>query len=236
MSISIGLALGGGGARGAAHIGVLQILHENGIQFDSIAGTSAGAVIGAMYAYKKDPQWIEKRFHEFLKSDDFQGLGTNRIREKLNPDSAIGQMAKFVRNKIVLIMSQQKSFLVKREKLEKAINFLMPVKRFEELSIPLYVTSSDLHSGEQVIYDQGNLVDAVVQSCTIPGFVQPTERGEQVLVDGGVIDPIPVEIIKSHTDYVLAISITKNSLTKMNQKNIYEILTRSDQITSKFLA
>ena len=133
-------------------------------------------------------------------------------------------------------MSQQKSFLVKREKLEKAINFLMPVKRFEELSIPLYVTSSDLHSGEQVIYDQGNLVDAVVQSCTIPGFVQPTERGEQVLVDGGVIDPIPVEIIKSHTDYVLAISITKNSLPKMNQKNIYEILTRSDQITSKFLA
>ena len=75
MSLSIGLALGGGGARGAAHIGVLQILHENGIRFDSIAGTSAGSIIGAMYASKQDPKWIEQRFHEFLNSDDFKPWG-----------------------------------------------------------------------------------------------------------------------------------------------------------------
>ena len=123
MSLSIGLALGGGGARGAAHIGVLQILHENGIRFDSIAGTSAGSIIGAMYACKQDPKWIEQRFHEFLSTKDFQAMGTHRIRENHNPDSAMGQMAKYVRDRIVLVMSQQKSFIIKREKLERAIRF-----------------------------------------------------------------------------------------------------------------
>lgn len=123
MSRSLGLALGGGGARGAAHIGVLQILHKNGIRFDHLAGTSAGSVIGAL-----------------------------------------------------------------------------------------------------------------VQSCSIPGYVQPTERGEQVLVDGGVIDPIPVELLKEQTDYIVAVSITKDSLPEIKQKNIYEIMTRSSQITSNYFA
>jgi len=226
MSLSIGLALGGGGARGAAHIGVLQILHENGIRFDSIAGTSAGSIIGAMYASKQDPKWIEQRFHKFLNSDDFQAMGTHRIREDQYPDSAMGQMAKYVRDRIVLVMSQQKSFIIKREKLERAIDFLIPAKRFDDLTIPLFVTTTDLHSGEQVLYDHGNLIDAVVQSCTIPGYVQPTERGEQVLVDGAVIDPIPVEIMKSQMDYVLAISITKNSLPDMKKKNLHLYIRR----------
>ena len=236
MSRSLGLSFGGGGARGAAHIGVLQILHKNGIRFDHLAGTSAGSVIGAMYAINQDPQWIEKRFHEFLNSDEFRAMGTGRIQDHVNPDSAIVQMTKFVRDRIVIIMSQQKSFIVKREKLEKAFDFLLPVKRFEDLSIPLFVTSTDLHSGEMVIYKSGNLIDALVQSCSIPGYVQPTERGEQVLVDGGVIDPIPVELLKEQTDYIVAVSITKDSLPEIKQKNIYEIMTRYSQITTNYFA
>ena len=236
MSLTIGLALGGGGARGAAHVGVLQVLHENGIRFDHIAGTSAGSVIGAMYAARQDPQWIEQRFEEFISSDDFQALGTKRIRKGLNSDSVMGQMAKFVRNRIVLIMSQQKSFLVKREKLEKTIDFLVPEKKFEDLLIPLIVTSTDLTNGEQVIYNSGNLIDAIVQSCSIPGYVQPTERGEQILVDGGVIDPIPVELVKKCTDYVVAVNITKDSMKEFKDKNIFEFLSRAEQIKSKYLA
>ena len=154
----------------------------------------------------------------------------------MNPDSAIGQMARFVRDRIVLIMSQQKSYLVRREKLVKAIRFLVPVERFDDLSIPLVVTSTDLSTGKQVLMKSGNLIDALVQSCTIPGYVQPTERGEQLLVDGGVVDPIPVEVLRSYTDYVVAVSITKNDLAEMKKKNIYEIMTRSSQITSSYLA
>jgi NTE family protein len=148
----------------------------------------------------------------------------------------MGQMAKFVRNRIVLIMSQQKSFLVKREKLEKTIDFLVPAKKFEDLLIPLIVTSTDLTNGEQVIYNSGNLIDAIVQSCSIPGYVQPTERGEQILVDGGVIDPIPVELVKKSTDYVVAVNITKDSMKEFKDKNIFEFLSRAEQIKSKYLA
>ena len=104
------------------------------------------------------------------------------------------------------------------------------------MSIPLSVTSTDLHNGELVIYKSGNLIDALVQSCSIPGYVQPTERGEQVLVDGGVINPIPIEILKEQTDYIVAVSITKDSLPELKQKNIYEIMTRSNQITSNYFA
>jgi NTE family protein len=236
MKKTIGLALGGGGARGAAHIGVLQVLHENGFRFNHLAGTSAGAVIGAMYAHKEDPKWVENRFIEFMESDDFHAMGTERIRSKELPDSAIGQMTKYVRDRIVLIMSQQKSFIIKREKLERAIEFLIPVNDFADLSIPLSVTATDLQNGTQVVYDQGNLIEAIVQSSSIPGFVQPTEQGEHILVDGGVIDPIPVEVSKKHVDYTIAISITKDSLKELKMKNIYEILTRSDQITSSYLA
>ena len=73
--IKIGLALGGGGARGAAHVGVLKVLHDNGIIPDVIGGTSAGALIGAMYAATKDPEWINKRFKEFLSSKAYEEMG-----------------------------------------------------------------------------------------------------------------------------------------------------------------
>lgn len=236
MSLNIGLALGGGGARGAAHIGVLEILHENGIRFDHISGSSAGSVIGAMYAYKNDPKWIEDRFRKFISSSDFNAMGTQRIQADLYPDSALGQMVKFVRDRLVLVMSQQKSFIVKREKLEKAIQFLVPVKQFSDLSIPLYVTSTDLQSGELIIHEKGNLIDALVLSCSIPGYVEATQRGEQILVDGSVIDPIPVEVLRDKSDYVLAVSITKNSVPEMKKQNIYEIMVRSEMIKSQYLA
>ena len=74
--MKIGLALGGGGARGAAHIGVLQVLHDRGLRFDHIAGSSAGSTIGAMYAATQDPYWIEKHFYQFMDSDVFRALGT----------------------------------------------------------------------------------------------------------------------------------------------------------------
>ncbi len=236
MKTTVGLALGGGGARGAAHIGVLQVLHENGIRIDHIAGTSAGAIIGGMYAYNQDPDWIENRFMEFLESDVFHDMGTERFREKDRPDSAVGQLTKFVRDRIVLIMSQQKSYIIKREILERAIEFLIPVYEFADLSIPLSVTASNIQNGTQVVYDQGDLIDAIVQSSSIPGFVEPTEHDEQILVDGGVIDPIPVEILKKYVDFSIAVSITKDSLKELKTKNIYEILTRSDQITNSYLA
>ena len=100
----LGLALGGGGARGAAHIGVLQELNKAEIQIDLIAGTSAGSIIGAMYAASNDPFWVESRFKKFMKSDSFEGLRSGRILDDRNPDSVLDQIAKKVKDHYVVMM------------------------------------------------------------------------------------------------------------------------------------
>ena len=79
---NIGIALGGGGARGIAHIGLLQVMSEHGITINRISGTSAGSLIGAMYASRPDPVWLEQRFREFLDSRAFKNLGTDRLAKR----------------------------------------------------------------------------------------------------------------------------------------------------------
>ena len=99
----IGLALGGGGARGAAHVGALQVLHNNQIPIHQIAGTSIGSVVGAMYAATLDPQWIENRFKEFIDSEEFRALGIKHLIDRpSSSSSAFNQIVKKVKDQIVI--------------------------------------------------------------------------------------------------------------------------------------
>ena len=232
---TIGLALGGGGARGAAHIGVLQVLHASGIRFDYITGTSAGAVIGAMYAATLDPEWIEQRFRDFIQSPEFEALGTGRMVEDRDPHSPFGQLAKKVRDQFVIVMSLNRSSIIKKEKFKAAMKFLIPVQEFEELRIPIDVTATDLHTGEIVVYSSGDLIEAVVQSGTIPGYIEPTLTEDKILVDGGVGLPNPVPLLKEKVDMSVAIDINKRIRKELTELNIYNILQRSEQITYNIL-
>jgi len=161
--LKIGLALGGGGARGAAHIGVLKVLHNNGIIPDVIGGTSAGALIGAMYAATQDPDWIDKRFKEFMSSDVYTELGVERLQLGQNPESVIGQVTKFVQDRLVFAMALTRTSIIKKDRLVKAFDYLMPVKSFEKLKIPLNVYATDLQTGETICYNSGDLIDAVAE-------------------------------------------------------------------------
>ena len=227
---TIGIALGGGGARGAAHIGVLQVLHSESIQVDRIVGTSAGAVIGAMYAAKEDPQWIEKRFREFLESKMFKGLGTERMVKGSDPHSPISQIAKKVHDQFVFIMSLNKTFIIKKERLKTAFNFLLPVKTFEELKIPLQVTATDIQTGEIQVYSSGDLLEAVVRSSSIPGYVEPTFQDNKIIVDGGVGLPNPVSILKPLVDFTIAVDVKRKIVPDLADLNIFEILQRSELV------
>ena len=233
--LSIGLALGGGGARGAAHIGVLQGLHDHRIVINTIGGTSIGAVIGAMYAATLDPYWVEKRFREFLDSDSYQQVGTSLLLNDRDPDSVIGQIAKFVQNRLVIAIALNRDSIIKRSRLEKAIEFLVPVQTFEELKIPLNIYATDLQNGERVCYKSGDLINAVAQSSSIPGYFQPTDSNSQLLVDGAVSVPIPVLEMKMIADFVIAINISRGTPEPMNKKSIIDIITRCDLITTLYL-
>lgn len=231
MIVTLGLALGGGGARGAAHIGVLKVLHEAGIPIDRIAGTSAGAVVGVMYAATLDPEWIENRFREFIASDVFKSLGTERINSYSNQQSVFNQIARKVKDQVVLAMSLHRSSLIHRDRLKAALEFLIPVQSFDELKIPVSIVVTDLTSLSPVIYQEGDVIGAAVRSSTIPGFVEPTEENGSLLVDGSVSIPMPTSLLKNKTDLVVGVDIRRRGLGTLEEKNIYEIMMRADQST-----
>jgi NTE family protein len=232
--LKIGLALGGGGARGAAHIGVLKVLQQNKIKPDIIAGTSAGAIIGAMYAATEDPEWIDKRFRELLDSEEYKSMGIDRL-ESNQPESVIGQITKFVQDRVVIAMALTRASIIKKERLTNALKFLIPAVDFKELKIPLRVFATDLQSGATICYESGDLIDAVVQSGSIPGFVEPTSDGEKLIVDAGVSVPLPIKQIKDNSDFAIGIDISRGApRDSMRKINIIEIITRAERITSQY--
>ena len=228
----LGLALGGGGARGAAHIGVLQELDKAEIKIDLIAGTSAGSIIGAMYAASNDPFWVESRFRKFMKSDSFEGLKSGRMLDDRNPDSVLDQIAKKVKDHYVVMMGLNRETIVKKEPLRRAISFLVPVKKFDELKIPMKVVATDLQSCEDLIIESGNLIDALVKSSSIPGFVQPSGNDSELIVDGGVSMPIPVPVLQMNCEFILAVDISRYQLGQIKEPNMIEIMKRADMVTS----
>ena len=230
-NLKIGLALGGGGARGACHIGVLRVLEDNGIIPDVIAGTSAGSMIGAMYASELNAKIVEEKYMKHIQSENFKDLGFRYIPNSEEDDSIFSQIVKQIKNQYVLMVSSNRKSIIKNERLSKAANILFEADRFEDLKIPLFVSATDLITGNPIIYKTGNLVDAVVQSSTIPGFVEPTYQNNRMLVDGGISLPTPVTPLMGECDFIIAVNITRGVTNQPEPNNIFEILNRSRDVS-----
>ena len=230
-NLKIGLALGGGGARGACHIGVLRVLEDNGIIPDVIAGTSAGSMIGAMYASELNAKIVEEKYMKHIQSENFKDLGFRYIPNSEKDDSIFSQIVKQIKNQYVLMVSSNRKSIIKNERLSKAANILFEADRFEDLKIPLFVSATDLITGNPIIYKTGNLVDAVVQSSTIPGFVEPTYQNNRMLVDGGISLPTPVTPLMGECDFIIAVNITRGVTNQPEPNNIFEILNRSRDVS-----
>lgn len=230
-NLKIGLALGGGGARGACHIGVLRVLEDNGIIPDVIAGTSAGSMIGAMYASELNAKIVEEKYIKHIQSENFKDLGFRYIPNSEKDDSIFSQIVKQIKNQYVLMVSSNRKSIIKNERLSKAANILFEADRFEDLKIPLFVSATDLITGNPIIYKTGNLVDAVVQSSTIPGFVEPTYQNNRMLVDGGISLPTPVTPLIGECDFIIAVNITRGVTNQPEPNNIFEILNRSRDVS-----
>ena len=228
----LGLALGGGGSRGVAHIGALQALHSSGISPDVIAGTSSGSTIGAMYAATLDPFWIENRFRDFMETDLFFKFRSGSLIDGRNEETFLEKVTTKVKQHYMVVLGLNKSFVVKREIIEKAVNFLVPCNDFSELKIPMEIVAVDIQSGEEIIYHEGDLKESIIQSSSIPGFFEPTLKDEKIIVDGGVSSPIPIETLKNRVSTIMAVDITNNKLKPLKNPNMIEIMRRSDIITS----
>lgn len=230
-----GLALGGGGARGIAHIGVLHVLQRAGIRLDHVAGTSAGAIIGAMFAANPDVEWIEQRFREFLDSGTFSNLGTERLARR-HEDDSMSPFGKRLQSHVTVNLSLLRQYAIPRERLNSAIEFLVPARRFEDLAIPLTVCATEMQSGEPIVYDTGDLVQALSNSASIPGVLEPEISTGMIVADGGVLLPMPIAPLRAHVDFAIASEISKRSFPLIGEVNIYSMIMRAEQITQRSLA
>lgn len=176
MAKNIVLALGGGGVRGIAHLGVVQCLLDNDYEISGIAGTSAGGMFGAPLAAQVPSREILAAVNDFFRSPDFR---------RMSSDSAS---------------------LVGTRGIENVLAKFIEGKTFEELPVKLAVTSVSLKTGEEVVITEGDLIKAVLATIAIPG-VFPT-RGDDVLVDGGVLDPVPVGPARALNPSIPIVAVT----------------------------
>jgi NTE family protein len=231
----LGIALGGGGVRGAAHVGVLQELDEAGITIDMVAGVSAGAVVGAMYAHSLDGKWVEDQFRKVWASTKFQDVAAKRFIQSGPSDPWIHKIRKNITEHALAIMSLHRNSIMTNESLREILRMLIPARTFDQMKIPLKIVSTDIETGDDIISDKGDLMDALVKSCAIPGIMEPVEDEGRLMVDGGVGMPIPVPALKEDCQMTLAVDIGLYEFERLNRPNARTIKIRSDIITSNRL-
>lgn len=189
----IGLALGGGGARGLAHIPMLEVFDELGVRPHRIAGTSIGAVMGALYASGHPGCQIRDIVGRMIikKGDSY--------RAALHKKEALKALKFFE-------LQFKRTGLFKGDKFAAFLYDAVKVMTFEELHIPLSVVAADFYSSRQVVLSTGELLDAVKASMGLPGVFTPVMRDDRILIDGGGVNPVPFDILDD-CDLVVAIDV-----------------------------
>lgn len=191
--MKLGLALGGGGARGLAHIPLLQVIDDLGLRPYRISGTSIGAIIGALYASGMTAKQI--------RADVVDMVLANGASDR----KALGRRDAFKWLKLI-DLDLKRGGLIKGDRVIQFLFDAMRAGTFKDLRIPLRVVATDFYTSEQVVLDSGNLLEAVKASMALPGVFTPVVRDNRVLIDGGGVNPVPHDLLDD-CDYVVAIDV-----------------------------
>ncbi len=199
----VALVLGGGAARGFAHIGVIRVLEQEHIPIDMVVGTSVGSLIGALYAAERDSFDLEWTAFQITQDDifDFRLMNT------------------------VMGMGYAKG-----ERYEAWLTAKIKQKNIEQLKVPFAAVATDLNWGYRVVLDRGSVARAVHASSAIPGVFEPVNHVGKLLVDGGVVDNIPIDVARQKgADLVLAVDISED-VGNTNIKNVLDVLLQTANI------
>ncbi len=198
----IALALGGGGARGIAHIGAIEALEEAGFEIASVAGTSMGALVGGMYA-----AGCLDAFREWLCALDRYKMWS------------------------MVDLTFSAEGLVKGDRVMKTLGRMVPEVRIERLPLPFAAVAADLSTGREVVFDHGDLFDAIRASISIPSIFRPVRLGGMVLVDGGTVNPVPVNrAVRRPGDLLVAVDVSAPFSGPRRSMNHYRQITFSSEI------
>ncbi len=194
-SKSIGIAFGAGGARGIAHLLMIEALDELGVKPSIISGSSIGAVVGAFYAAG-------------FSAKEMKGI----LNQLINPksDSVFDFLLKSDIVKMFTMFDPQfiRSGFIKGEKFQNYMKSHLQVSRFEELKIPLKIVATDYWKKEAVIFEKGDLIQPIKASYSLPGLFTPVKIKNKILIDGGAVNPLPFDLIMDKCDITIAIDVT----------------------------
>jgi NTE family protein len=200
----LGLALGGGAARGFAHVGVLQVLEEAGIKADLVVGTSAGSVVAALYASGKT------------------GAQLQVVAETMEEAS--------ITDWTVPLLGRG---MMRGDALARYVSAQTGGRRIEDLRIPLGIVATDLHSGQGVLFQRGDVGTAVRASSSVPSVFEPVRIGTREYVDGGLVSPVPVRYARQMgAEFVLAVDIS-SAPEAGKTGDIFQILMQTFTIMGK---
>jgi NTE family protein len=206
----LGLALGGGGVRGLAHIGVLTVLDREGIPIHAIAGTSMGAIIGAAYALA--PTFNRKRLTEQVMDLGIQpplALGASREEQ----ESFFNRLRQFIDVERFLIDTMWGWGAFKETIVVDALAKVAMGKNLEEARVPLAVVATDLRSGEKVVFRKGPASLALQASSALPGFFPPIRHDGRLLADGAFVDLVPVDVVREMgATFVVAVDVDEEDI------------------------
>jgi len=207
MSKHVALVLGSGGARGLAHIGAIEALEEHGYTITSIAGCSMGAIIAGMYASGQ----IEDAKKWFL-----------RVDKQL-----------ILRMMDINLLSGNS--LVKGQRIIEELEKVVPDRDIEDLTIPCTIVASDMVNTEEVVFRSGSLFEAIRASISIPLFFQPVQMGNRLLIDGGILSPLPLHAVeRTDDDILVAMDISgKDAMPVNNEYEPIDVDARIAQIEAK---
>ena len=217
----VGLALGGGAARGLAHIGVLEVLQREGIPIDMIAGTSIGGLVGAFCA----------RGQDFGRLKDM-AVKINLVKMLSLADLALPKSGLFGGKAVISMLEKMMGNDVK----------------FDELPIPLALVATDIITGEEVVIDRGSVLEGVRATISIPGIFTVAKRQGRYLVDGGLVNPVPVSVLKDMgADFIIAVNVMpdvgdrvrhlkKEGKKDWKEPNIFNVILQSLYIGTYIIA
>ena len=233
------LVLGGGGARGLAHLGVLRILEMERLRPDLIVGCSIGAIIGGMYAQTPDIQKVEKRVREFFASEVYRNLKIDRVQRGIgseNGDDFLHHVASNLMRTVFVNLVANRQSILDKDEVDEAINFLIEAGNISETKIPFACNAVDLVSGESVLFREGDIRKAIRASSSIPGYVSPVQQNSGLLVDGAVANALPSNYAKElGADLVISVDVRQKIQPHENFQGVFDIILRANMITLDYL-
>ncbi len=230
---TLGLALGGGGARGLAHLGVLKVFVREGIPIDLIIGTSIGALVGGAFAAGQTVEELEQRVYDFIASPLFQESRLRVLAQRYSarPKELTHRLQMFFKQNYLYAQALTRSGIVEDEEFKAMVDWFVPDIQLEETVIPFATVATDLNTGERVTLTSGPLRKAILASCAVPGAISPVAWDGRQLSDGGIICLVPATSVREMgADFVVSVAVELDICTVKEYSNALEVFVRAGDI------